>query len=191
MLRLSSASAGRLPALGLLAGIICGTALGGTKVSRIEQVRGFWVVGIAARTNNAKEMTKDGVIPRQWERFSKEGILQKIAEKTDPTIFALYTDYASDRSGDYTYVLGAKVRKALPVPPGMVAKEVPEGKYAVFTSEQGAVGKVVAEAWMRIWIAETESALGGPRTYKTDFEVYDQRSRDPQHSQVDIYVGIR
>jgi predicted transcriptional regulator YdeE len=73
----------------------------------------------------------------------------------------------------------------------MVAKRVPAGKYAVFTTALGPVGKVVSEKWQEILDLESKSGLGGTRAYKADFEVYDQRSRDPQNSQVDVYIGLK
>jgi predicted transcriptional regulator YdeE len=164
---------------------------GSTMRPRIVEGEEFSVVGIEARTNNAKEMTKDGLIPRQWEKFFAEGMLAKIPNKVSPTIYAVYADYASDRKGDYTFVIGAKVRDTSAIPAGMVAKKVPEGKFAVVTSTKGPVQKIVPQAWQQIWSFEDNAQLGGARSYKADFEVYDQRSRDPQGSEVDIYVGLK
>jgi predicted transcriptional regulator YdeE len=158
---------------------------------KIVEGEEFSIVGIEVRTNNATEMTNDGVIPKQWGKFVSEEILDRIPNKVDPTIFAVYTEYASGRNGDYTYVIGAKVNDALAIPPGMVTKRVPAGKYTVVTSSKGPVQNIVPQAWRRIWSSEDKSQLGGARAYKADFEVYDRRSRDPQNSQVDIYVGIR
>jgi predicted transcriptional regulator YdeE len=166
-------------------------AAGDTGGPKIVDQKEFSIIGIEARTNNAKEMNGDGVIPKQWDNFFKEGILQKIPNKTDPNIFVVYTDYASDRNGDYTYVIGAKVSDVSAVPPGMVVEKVPKGKYVVLTSAKGQVQKIVPDAWRQIWSLEDKSQLGGPRAYKTDFEVYDQRSQNPQDSQVDLYVGIK
>ena len=149
----------------------------------------FTVVGIAARTSNAREATADGVIGKQWERLMKEGVLAKIPNKVDSAIVAVYTDYASDKDGEYTYMLGAKVKLDRDVPEGRVAKKVPAGRYAVFPSEKGPAARVVVETWKRIWAAP-KSALGGNRAYKADFEVYDDRAADPQNMQVDVYVGI-
>ena len=151
---------------------------------------GFTVVGIATRTTNAKEMSGKGVIAGQWDRFMKEGLLSKIPNKIDSNIVAVYTDYESDANGAYTFLIGARVRTADVVPSGMVAKRVPAGRYAVFTSEKGFVGKVVPETWSRIW-AVPKSSPGGSRVYRADFEVYDERAADPQNTQVDIYVGIK
>jgi predicted transcriptional regulator YdeE len=33
--------------------------------------------------------------------------------------------------------------------------------------------------------------LGGTRAFRTDYEIYDQRSTDPENAQVDVYVGLR
>jgi predicted transcriptional regulator YdeE len=157
---------------------------------RVVQQAGFTVVGISERTSNAKEMTADGVIGKQWGRFMQVGWLSKIPNKADKAMVALYTDYASDHNGEYTYVLGAKVTSDAEVPMGMVAKKIPAGRYAVFTTEKGPAAKVVPEAWMRI-NSLPKSAVGGDRVYGADFEIYDERAVDPQNSQVDVYVGIK
>jgi len=154
------------------------------------QQEGFTVVGIAARTSNAKERTAEGVIGKQWQRLMKEALLATIPNKADGNILAVYTEYASDKDGEYTYVLGARVTNTERIPAGMVAISVPSGRYAVFTSEKGPVQKVVVEMWQRVWTTP-KSALGGDRTYKTDFEVYDQRAQNPADAVVDLYVGVR
>lgn len=157
---------------------------------RAVQQGEFTVVGISVRTNNAEQMTPEAPIGKQWSRLFKEGVLAAIPNKADANIVALYTEYASDKDGDYTYVLGARVTKAESVPAGMVAKNVPAGRYAVFTSEKGPVQKVVVEMWQKVW-ATPKNALGGERSYKADFEVYDQRAQNPADSIVDLYIAVR
>jgi len=152
---------------------------------------GFFVVGIEVRTTNAKEMTGEGVIPKQWQKFFQDGIQQKMPDKVDGAIYAVYTDYASDRNGEYSFVIGVKVNPSATVPAGMVLKKIPSGEYAVITSDQGPVGKVVPAAWQQIWSLEDNHQLGGTRAYRADFEVYDKRAADPQSSQVDVYVGVK
>jgi predicted transcriptional regulator YdeE len=165
--------------------------LGGMTQTKTVDLKKFTIIGISARTSNAQEAAASGVIAKQWDRFYKEGILDKVPNKADPAVYAVYTDYASDRNGDYTYIIGAKVSDASAVPPGMVAKTVSAGRYAVVTSERGPIPKVIVEAWQQIWGLEDRAQLGGKRAYKTDFEVYDLRARDPQDSQIDIYVGVK
>lgn len=150
----------------------------------------FTVVGIAVRTSNAKEMTADGVIGKQWGRFMQEGISRKIPNKADASIVAVYTDYASDKDGEYTYLLGSRVTSAADLPPGLEVKKIPGGRFAVFTTQKGPGTKVVPEMWMLI-NSLPKSAPGGDRVYAADFEVYDERAKDPQNLQADVYVGIR
>ena len=157
---------------------------------KIVEQGGFTVVGISGRTNNAREMTADGVIGRMWGRLMQEGLLSKIPHKADPGIVAVYTDYASDHHGDYTYLLGARVTSDADVPEGMVARRVPAGKFEVFTSEKGPAPKVVPELWMKI-NSLPENAAGAHREYLADFEIYDQRAMDPENLQMDVYVGIK
>ena len=154
------------------------------------QEEGFTVMGIAIRTSNAEQMTEARPIGKQWERLFKEGVLAEIPNKADGNILAVYSEYASDKDGEYTYLLGARVTKVDNVPAGMTVKKVAAGKYAVFTSERGPVQKVVVEMWQRVW-ATPKSAMGGERNYKTDFEVYDQRAQNPADSVVDLHVAVK
>ena len=150
----------------------------------------FMVVGISARTSNAKEMTGDGVIGKQGGRLMHENFVSKIPNRSDQSIVAVYTDYASDYNGEYTFLLGARVTSDKDVPAGMVAKKVPAGKFAVFTSDKGPAPQVVPSLWMKI-NSLPKTAVGGDRTYRADFEVYDQRAADPQNMVMDAYVEIR
>jgi predicted transcriptional regulator YdeE len=158
------------------------TAASGWETTTLEE---FVVVGIAARTSNARETTADGIIGRQWQRFMRDGVLAKIPGKADARILAVYTDYASDKDGEYTFLLGAKVAVGAAIPEGLELRKIPAGRYAVFTSERGPVAKVVPETWKRIWATPLD------RAYRADFEVYDERAADPQNAQVAICVGLK
>ena len=157
---------------------------------KVVEEAGFTVIGIAERTTNATEMSGEGVIGKQWGRFMQENVFAQIPNKADSTIVAVITDYASDKDGEYTHLIGARVTSAADVPAGMVAKKVPAGRYAIFTSEKGPVAKVVVGTWQRIW-AVPKSSPGGDRAYKSDYEVYDERAMDPENAQMDVHVGIK
>lgn len=154
-----------------------------------KDLSAFTIIGIEARTDNAKESTAHGVIPLQWQKFFSEGIPGQIPNKTGPNFYAVYTDYANDHTGEYTYIIGAAAKDGTAPPSGMVLRLVPAGQYAVFTTDKGPFAKVVPAAWQRIFELEEEGKL--KRKYQTDFEVYDQRAQDPQNAQVDIYIGIK
>jgi predicted transcriptional regulator YdeE len=159
-----------------------------TAITRAD-IPGFLVIGIEARTSNPKEATADGSIPRQWQRFFRERILDQIPAKAGSNIYAIYSDYASDHSDEYTFVIGAMVKDGATAPLGMVAKRVPGGQYAVMTSDRGPLPKVVPETWQKIWKLEDSGKL--KRAYQADFEIYDQRAQDAQNAQVDVYVGLK
>jgi predicted transcriptional regulator YdeE len=158
---------------------------------KIVEVPAFSVIGIRVRTNNAKETAAGGVIPSQWEKFFEEGIANKIPHKIGPTIYAVYTNYASDHNGDYDFLIGLKVSSVSEIPLGMAAVKVPSGRYAIVPSATGPVSQVVPQAWQRVYSLDDAKQLGGTRAYKADFELYDQRSQNPQSSQVDLYIGLK
>jgi predicted transcriptional regulator YdeE len=185
--RLARLIAGLLGLLSLAPVFVLGAAV---EPKIVEQPQ-FSVIGIQVRTSNAKEMAGGGTIPRQWERFFKEGIADKIPNKVDSTIYAIYTNYASDHNGEYDFIIGMKVSSVSNVPPGMVAQQVPSGRFAVIASAKGAAAQVVPQAWQRVYDLDDKKQLGGARAYKADFELYDQRSQNPQDSQVDLYVGLK
>lgn len=167
--------------------------MSGTSVHpTIVQLDSFDVMGIAARTNNAKEAGPDGVIPKLWQGVMQEHVLDHVPNKANASLYAVYTDYAGDANGDYTLVVGAKVENSgdSPAPSGMVRTKIPAGRYAVFTSERGPVAKVVVETWMQIW-SYYEVAANGQRAYRADFELHDQRAADPSNAQVEIYIGLK
>jgi predicted transcriptional regulator YdeE len=151
----------------------------------------FTIIGIQVRTSNAREMTGQGDIPKQWNKFYKEGIANKIPNKVDSTIYAVYTNYAGDYNGEYDFIIGMKVSNVSGVPPGMVAKKLPGGRFAVITSAKGPVEQVVPQAWQRVYHVDSNKQLGGTRAYEADFEVYDHRSQNPQDAQVDLYIGLK
>ena len=161
-----------------------------TATPKVVEKSAFTVIGISARTSNAKEMTADGVIGKMWGRLFQENVLAKIPNKADQNIVAVYTDYASDHNGEYTYILGAPVTSDRDVPAGMIATKVPAGKFALFTSDKGPAPRVVPELWMKINSLPPD-AVGANRKYKADFEIYDERAQDSQNLQMDVYIGIK
>jgi predicted transcriptional regulator YdeE len=157
---------------------------------KVVQQPAFSVIGITIRTNNAREATDEGVIGKQWQKFFQDDVLDKIPGRTDHNLYALYSDYANGRDGEYSVTIGARVGDGTVAPAGLILKTVPEGNYAVVTSDTGPVVKVVVAAWQRVWGMEDKHELGA-RAYKTDFELYDRRGADPQNSQVDLYIGLK
>lgn len=151
---------------------------------------GFFVVGYQVRTNNASEGKGRSAIGKLWQRLGDERFIQNIPHRTDNNITVVYSEYAGDETGDYSYLLGSRVSSADDLPPGMVSLRVLPGRYAIVTTKVGQMPGVLQDAWRRIWRMRP-AALGGKRAFLTDYEVYDQRSVDSHHAQVDIHLGLK
>ena len=178
-------------AAALLLSALVSSCLAQSSTTKIVHADEFSIVGIEARTSGEQEMYGDGQIAGLWQKFFQEHILEKIPNKADNNIFAVYTDYSRDRMGAYTVVIGAKVKDKTQAPAGMVRKTIPAGQYAVLTSEKGAADSVIPAAWQRVWALEDKDNLGGKRAYKSDYEVYAPGATDPQNTQADLYIGLR
>lgn len=157
--------------------------------SGMEHEQAFTVVGIQARTSNAQELAGHGVIAKLWQRFFAEKVKLCIPHKVDNDIVGLYYDFASDKDGEYTLLIGVRVNAVDEVPEGMVVQHVPEQKMAIFTSERGPVFSSVLKTWRIIWRLEDEKKID--RTYKYDYELYGEKSQNPDDGQVNVYIGVR
>lgn len=148
----------------------------------------FDVIGIATRASSDNLSN----IQKLWQRFFKENIIEQISNKADHAIIALYFDYNNNYTSEYTYLIGVRVPSNTFTNNfllnGLVVKHVPEGNFALFTTNSGPVVEVLYKEWQKIWLLEDNKHLN--RVYKIDYEVYDQRSHDANNAQVDIYVAI-
>jgi len=100
----------------------------------------------------------------------------------------LYTNYTADfslSSGYYSLIIGSPVMSKEIIPSGMIAVEIPETKYAVFTA-QGPFDKAIPRVWGEIWQNKDIE-----RAFTHDFEWYNALSTDDDNSIVNIYVSIK
>ena len=150
------------------------------------------LVGITARTSNALEMTPETAqIGITMEKFFGSGMQAHILGRKNPgTVFAVYTHYESDEHGPYTYFLGEEVNDFDNIQQGFETLTIPAQSYVKFTSHPGPMPAVCIHMWQNIW-KMTAADLGGKRAYGADFEIYDERSQDPQKAVLDIYIGIQ
>ena len=149
---------------------------------------GFVVIGIQVRTANRDERDPATArIPKLWGRW--QNVAADMPGLRDEALYALYSDYESDHEGPYSLTLGYEVSPETTTPPDMARVVVPRGRYAVVTSERGPMPGIVVAAWQWIWAA-SQAELGGRRAFRVDYEVYDERSRDPADAQIEIHVGV-
>ena len=105
----------------------------------IQQHAGFYIAGLTARTNNAHEISGKGKIGNVWQEFLKPNVVAKIPNKMGVDLIAVYTDYETDHTGHYTYLLGLPILSAESQPANLTVKHIPAGCYAVFSSSRGPI----------------------------------------------------
>lgn len=140
------------------------------------------VIGIECRTSNAPDA---GVydIPRLWQQFFSENIKTQIPNKISDEIIALYCDYESDHTQNYSLVIGCAVSTIEELPEGMIAKTIPVGSYAVF-SAVGEYPDCLIETWQSIWQTDLK------RTYTSDYEFYGDKFLTAELKEVDVFIAI-
>ena len=142
------------------------------------------VVGIERRTCNA-DCRSLADIPACWKEFLATHAVACIPHRViPPVICAIYSDYASDWTGEYSYLLGCGVTKAVTPPKDLAVRHIPAQTYAHFPA-CGPIPDAVVGIWGGIWGTDM------PRSYTCDFEVYDRRFTDKKNPRADIYVAIR
>lgn len=146
----------------------------------IEKQEKKFFIGLELRTNNAE---CSDAMPAHKERFFNESVLDKIPNKINGNILALYTDYEGDYTQPYSWILGCEVSDIDEVSEGLIGKAIPAARYAVFTT-RGPFPQGLIAAWEAIW----KSNL--PRCYTCDFEEY-RAAFDPQKNpEVKVYIAI-
>ena len=150
----------------------------------LAEVDSFNVVGVSVVTDNSKG-TED--INALWERFFKDSIGQKVANKTDDVIYAVYSDYEGDHEAPYRLTIGYRVKDERvegQMTPDLHHVAVQGGEYALL-SAAGDQPKALIETWEAIWSCDLD------REFKTDFEVYGPRFFEDGLHEVLVHIGIQ
>lgn len=131
-------------------------------------------------------------ISKVIERFYTEQPLESFGPKPlSEALYCGYTEYTGNYSNDYTFFIGKLYSEDLEVTGDLRRIIAPRQKYMVFTNGPGPMPDICIESWQQIWRMEDSQQLGGEREYKCDFELYDERAKDPSNAELDIYVGIK
>ena len=117
-----------------------------------------------------------------WQKFEKENFIEIIPNKLGEEIYSVYFEYEGDDTSPFSYFIGCKVSIDTETPKDMDSLLIPSDNYFKLTV-QGKMTGCVTNAWKRI------SSLGIIRTYKYDFEVYDERSKDWNNAEMEIFVS--
>ncbi len=140
------------------------------------------IIGIECRTSNAPEAGPID-IPKHWEKFFRDNIMNQIPDKCSDEIIALYCDYEGDYTEPYSIVIGCTVNSLSQIPEGMVYKTIPEGNYVLFRAV-GEHPKTLIETWRTIWNTPLK------RTYTGDYEYYGDKFMSGSPQEVEIFIAI-
>ena len=149
-----------------------------------QTIQKFYVVGISVRTTNENGQAGQD-IPALWNKFMTEGIAQQIPNKTESSIYCIYTDYEKDHTKPYTTILGCSVTDLNNIPTGMVGKTLEETRYKKHIAKGNLLQGVVFNEWTKIWNSDLN------RTFTADFEVYDEKAQNPENAEVNIFVAVK
>ena len=118
-----------------------------------------------------------------WQKFENENYLEKILNKLSDEIFAVYHEYDGDHTKPFSYFIGCKVPIGTRTPTGLKTLVIPNQSYQKLIAK-GEMPNCVINTWEEIWASSI------PRSYRIDFEVYDERSKDWSNAEVELFVSI-
>jgi len=150
--------------------------------TQIKELPSFKIIGLAVRTTNAGNRSERD-IGELWGRFMRESIIEKIPDKADDDVYCLYTDYEDGANGHYTTIIGARVNSLERIPEICIGKTIPSSRYRVYPS-RGKLPDTVVNTWKEIWSSDT------PRKYQADFDLYGEKSHDPENAEILTFVSV-
>ncbi len=146
---------------------------------KIVERSAFTVAGLKYAGKN-----ENNEIPQLWQELGPRfGEIRELAKRA-----AAYGVSANMNmeTGEFDYIAGFEVSSSDDLPQGMVAFEVPSGKYAVFPTTLPQIGETYQNVF-KTWLPEAGlQATGAP-----DFELYDEMfdAQDPS-SVLYLYIPI-
>lgn len=146
---------------------------------------GFKLIGISVRTTNQNNQVQED-LGKLWGQFSSENINEEISNKISNEILAIYTDYQSNDTEDYTTIIGVPVSTLNEIPNGMIGQEFQPENFKKFIAK-GEMPKAVDDTWINIW--EQDENLN--RKYTYDFELYGANCNKGTDSEVEIFVAVK
>jgi predicted transcriptional regulator YdeE len=132
------------------------------------------MIGVAMRTTNRLEADPATArIPRFWQHYFEEEVEEQIPNKVDSSKrYVIYTNYESDYTGEYTYIIASEVRCLTCVPAGMLGLTLPATEYLIFPVE-GHMPEALVTAWHLIWEHFPDES-DVKRSYTADLEEYNK-----------------
>jgi predicted transcriptional regulator YdeE len=152
-------------------------------VNKIDIER-FKLIGISLKNKTTNKNGQSEIdCGSLWQKFEKGNYSDRISGKLNDEIFAVYHNYEGDYTQPFSYFIGCKVKTEEEVPAGLDSLIIPHGQYQKFISK-GKMPDCIADSWREIWKTDI------PRAYRADFEVYDEKSKDWNNAEVQIFISV-
>ena len=152
-------------------------------MSKVE-INDINLIGLSLKAKTINTNGQSGIdCGNLWQEFEKKNYAAAIPDKLGDEIFGVYHQYEGDHTKPFSYFVGCKVKPNTEVPHGLKHLIIPKGIYHKINAK-GKMPDCVANAWKEVWASSIK------RTYKIDFEVYDERSKDWNNAEVDVYLSI-
>lgn len=147
----------------------------------LEEIK---LIGLSLKKKTTNENGQSHIdcgkfMARIWKRKYAEIIPNKLSDE----IFGVYHGYEGDSTKPFSYFIGCKVKTNTEVPQGLDSLIIPKGTYQKFNAK-GKMPECVINTWKEVWVSNI------PRAYKIDFEVYDERSKDWNNAELEVYLSI-
>ena len=148
---------------------------------RFEEIK---LIGLALPSKTTNENGQSNIdCGNLWQKFEQGGYYLKIPAKTDDRIYAVYHDYEGDYTQPFSYFIGCEVNSGTKIPDGLNELVIPKGTYQKAIAK-GKMPGCIADTWKEIWDSDLT------RTYRSDFEVYGERSQNWNDAEVDIFISV-
>jgi predicted transcriptional regulator YdeE len=149
----------------------------------MDFTKGFKIIGISIRTTNQNNQAQQD-LGQLWQHFFSKQISQSIPNTLSSDVIAIYTDYQSDYTEDYTTIIGMMVSSLDVIPEGCIGREFKSENFMKKLAK-GTMPDAVVGTWMDIW--KNDATLN--RKYNYDFEVYGSNCNNGDQSEVEIYFS--
>jgi predicted transcriptional regulator YdeE len=148
-----------------------------------EKIGEFNLIGFKLNNKTTNEGGQSGIdCGNLWQKFENGNFMEQISNKVGAEIYSVYFDYEGDHTKPFSYFVGCKVKTGTTVPSGMAALTIPADGYIKLVAK-GKMPDCVANTWKHIW------SLKLNRKYKYDFEIYGEKSKDWNNSEVEVFVS--
>lgn len=149
----------------------------------IEEVTGIKLVGLDLGRTTTNENGQSNIdCGSLWQKFEEDRCAEKILNKTGNEVYAVYYGYEGDHTQPFRYFIGCRVTDNDEVPEGLDRLTIPAGTFRKITAS-GKMPDCIVNAWKEVWTSDFQ------RGYRFDFELYDERSRNWNDAEIDIYLS--